>query len=499
MARYIMGIDQSTQGTKALLVDERGRLVARADRAHRQLVNDAGWVSHDPAEIARNTVAACRDLLESSGVDAGTVAGIGISNQRETTVAWDAETGEPLVPAIVWQCARARGICERLEQERPETVQRVRARSGLALSPYYPAAKMAWLMEEVSAAVRAAAAGSLRLGTVDAWLVWNLTRGAVFACDYSNASRTQLFDIGEQRWSHELCALFGVPIASLPEVRDSDACFGFTDLDGLLPVPVPIHGVLGDSHAALFAQGCHTRGMAKATLGTGSSVMMHAGGTAPVSAHGLSVSLAWRLGGATEYVLEGNINYAGAVKTWLRDDMGMIVSPEEATELARAARPESRVYVVPAFSGLGAPHWCAEATGAVFGLTRADGRAEFVRAAVESIAFQVRDVVAAMALDAAAPLAEVRVDGGPTRDGFLMQTLADLCAAPVRIAANDEMSGLGAAWACGAALGLYDRDVCEVYGARDVVAPQMGEGERTERLAGWERAVAATKAFANVR
>lgn len=496
MARYIIGIDQSTQGTKALLVDERGRLVARADRVHRQLVNEAGWVSHDPAEIARTTVEACRSALEAAGVHVGEVAGVGISNQRETTVAWDAVTGEPLAPAIVWQCARARAVCERLERAAPEAADRVRTRSGLALSPYYPAAKMAWFMEEVPAVRQSAAAGNLHMGTVDAWLVWHLTHGSVFACDYSNASRTQLFDIHEQRWSPELCALFGVLAASLPEVRDSDACFGYTDLDGLLPAPVPIHGVLGDSHAALFAQGCHARGMAKATLGTGSSVMMHAGDAAPASGHGLSVSLAWRLGGSTEYVLEGNINYAGAVKTWLRDDMGMIVSPEEATQLAYAARPESRVYVVPAFSGLGAPHWCAEATGAVFGLTRADGRAEFVRAAVESIAFQVRDVITAMALDAAAPLAEVRVDGGPTRDGFLMQMLADLCDVPVRVAANDEMSGLGAAWACGIALGLYGRAVCETYGARSVVEPQMGEAERAGRLAGWERAVAATKAFA---
>lgn len=495
MARYIIGIDQSTQGTKALLVDERGHLVHRVDRAHRQIVSEDGWVSHDPKEIAANVLFVARAAVEEMGVDPADIAGIGISNQRETTVAWDASTGEPVCDAVVWQCARAQGVCERVAAV-DGAAKLVHERTGLVLSPYYPASKMAWIVENVPAACEAANRGDLRLGTIDAWVVWALTGGAAFACDYSNASRTQLFNLRDLCWDAEVCALFGIDPAWLPEVRDSDACFGSTDLDGFLPVPVPIHGVLGDSHAALFAQGCFERGMAKATLGTGSSVMMNVGTEFVPSTHGLSSSLAWRMGGVAEYVLEGNVTYAGAVKTWLRDDLGLIANPEEVTELCYAANPESRVYFVPAFTGLGAPHWCAEAEGCVFGMTRTTGKAEFVKAADESIAFQIFDVIDAMSEDCGAALSELRVDGGPTRDGYLMRFESDLIDAPIRIASNDEMSGLGAAWACGIALGMYTRDVVGVYGARAVVKPDIAPELRAERIAGWRRAVQAAIAYA---
>lgn len=495
MSSYIIGIDQSTQGTKALLVSEDGRLLARADRAHKQIVNEAGWVSHDPVEIAANVLAVAREVVEKGGADPAEIAGIGISNQRETTVAWSARTGKPLCDAIVWQCSRAAELCDQLAAAKPSSAALVQERTGLALSPYYPAAKMAWILANVPQAAEAAAAGKLRLGTIDAWVLWSLTGGASFACDYSNASRTQLFDIQDCRWSEDVCRFFGIDVACLPEVRDSDADFGSTDLGGYLPAPVPIHGVLGDSHAALFAQGCFSRGMAKATLGTGSSIMMNIGSAYVASKHGLSSSLAWRMGGVTEYVLEGNINYAGAVKTWLRDDLQLIEGPNEVTGLAYAANPASRVYFVPAFTGLGAPHWESDARACVLGMDRTTGKAEFVKAADESIAFQIFDVVDAMAEDAGAALAELRVDGGPTRDAYLMQFLASVCAAPIRIASNDEMSGLGAAWACGIALGLYGREVVNVYGARNVVQPAMGPLGRQERIAGWRRAVTAAKAY----
>ena len=494
MSKYIIGIDQSTQGTKALLVDEGGHLIHRCDRAHRQIVNEAGWVSHDPAEIAANVLAVARAVVEETGVDPADVAGVGISNQRETTVAWNRTTGEPVCDAVVWQCARARELCDGLAA-RPGVAERVQDVTGLALSPYYPASKMAWILENVPAAAEAVAAGELCLGTIDSWVVWTLTGGTEFCCDWSNASRTQLFDLREGVWSEAVCQIFGVDPAVLPQVTDSDGCFGMTDLGGFLPAPVPIHGVLGDSHAALFAQGCFERGMAKATLGTGSSIMMNVGSEFVASAHGLSSSLAWRMGGVTEYVLEGNVNYAGAVKSWLRDDLELISGPEEVTELAYAANPASRVYFVPAFTGLGAPHWASDATGCVLGMTRTTGRAEFVKAADESIAFQIFDVVNAMSEDSGAALAELRVDGGPTRDAYLMQFLADMSAAPIRIASNDEMSGLGAAWTCGIALGMYTRDVVNVYGARGVVEPAMEAGLRFERIAGWRHAVEATIAY----
>ncbi len=491
MGRYIIGIDQSTQGTKALLVDEAGALVRRADRSHRQMVDERGWVSHDPVEIARNVVAVACDVVREAGIDPAEVAGIGISNQRETTVAWRASTGEPVCDAIVWQCSRAQDVCDAIAGI-DGAADVIRERTGLALSPYYPAAKMAWIMRHVPEAART---DDLRLGTIDAWVVWNLTGGASFYCDYSNASRTQLFDIEKLAWSTRACRLFGIDRAWLPEVIDSDACFGMTDLDGFLPAPVPIHGVLGDSHAALFGQGCYGRGQAKATLGTGSSVMMNIGSELKRSTCGLSSSLAWRMGGETTYVLEGNINYAGAVKTWLRDDMAMIENPEEVTDLAYAANAASRVYLVPAFTGLGAPHWEADARAAVFGMTRTTGRAEFVRAADESIAFQIFDVVDAMQRDAEIDLAELRVDGGPTRDAYLMQFLSDMLTVPLVAAGNDEMSGLGAAWACGIALGLYPADVATRCAPRARWDARMDATDRAERIGGWRRAVRATIAF----
>ena len=457
MSKYIIGIDQSTQGTKALLVDEGGHLIHRADRSHRQIVNEAGWVSHDPAEIAANVLAVARAVVEETGVDPADIAGIGISNQRETTVAWNRATGEPLCDAVVWQCARARELCDKLA-----------ARGGVA---------------------------ELCLGTIDAWVVWTLTGGAEFRCDWSNASRTQLFDLRRGCWSEPVCEAFGVDVACLPQVTDSDGLFGMTDLGGFLPAPVPIHGVLGDSHAALFAQGCHSRGMAKATYGTGSSVMMNVGNEFVASSHGLSSSLAWRMDGVTEYVLEGNVSYAGAVKTWLRDDLELINNPEEVTDLCYAANPASRVYFVPAFTGLGAPHWASDAEGCVFGMTRTTGRAEFVKAADESIAYQIFDVIDAMVEDSGATLAELRVDGGPTRDAYLMQFESDLVGSPIRIASNDEMSGLGVAWACGIALGMYTRDVVDVYGARGIVEPSMPADERAKKIAGWRHAVKSTIAY----
>lgn len=495
MGRYIIGIDQSTQGTKALLVDEAGRLVHRADRSHEQKVNERGWVSHDPAEIARNVIAVARAVVEEQGVDPADIAGVGISNQRETTVAWNARTGEPVCDAIVWQCSRAQDVCDAIAgiEGAPEVIVE---RTGLALSPYYPAAKMAWIMRHVPAAAEAARTGELRLGTIDSWVVWTLTHGEEFRCDYSNASRTQLFDIEKLAWSTRACRLFGIEQSWLPEVTDSDGLFGMTDLDGFLPAPVPIHGVLGDSHAALFGQGCYASGQAKATMGTGSSVMMNVGCELTRSTAGLSSSLGWRRHGETVYVLEGNINYAGAVKTWLRDDMEMIEGPAETTDLCFAANPASRVYLVPAFTGLGAPHWHAETRGAVFGMTRTTGRAEFVRATVESIAFQIFDVVDAMQRDSGVGLAELRVDGGPTRDAYLMQFVADMLRVPIVAAGNDEMSGLGAAWCAGIALGLYPEDVAHSVVPRASWDAKMHENDRIARIKGWRRAVKAAIAFA---
>ena len=491
---YIMALDCGTTSVLAAIVDEYGCIVAQARRSVKTSFPRPGWVEQDPTEVLASQIGVMMEVQFKSGIHSDRIAAIGISNQRETTVAWNRTTGEPLCDAVVWQCARARELCDELAA-REGVAELVRDTTGLVLSPYYPAGKMAWILANVPTAAEAAAAGELCLGTIDAWVVWTLTGGAEFRCDWSNASRTQLFDLRRGCWSKPVCEAFGVDPACLPQVTDSDGMFGMTDLGGFLPAPVPIHGVLGDSHAALFAQGCHSRGMAKATYGTGSSVMMNVGDEFVASSHGLSSSLAWRMDGVTEYVLEGNVSYAGAVKTWLRDDLELINNPEEVTDLCYAANPASHVYFVPAFTGLGAPHWASDAEGCIFGMTRTTGRAEFVKAADESIAYQIFDVIDAMVEDSGAALAELRVDGGPTRDAYLMQFESDLVGSPIRIASNDEMSGLGAAWACGIALGMYARDVVDVYGARGIVEPVMPADERAKKIAGWRHAVEATIAY----
>ena len=494
MSRYILALDQGTTSSRAILFDRSGNIIQMAQQEFTQHYPQPGWVEHNPNELFDSQAVVAAKCLRQAGITGSEVAAVGIANQRETTVAWSRTTGEPLCDAVVWQCARARELCDELAA-REGVAELVRDTTGLVLSPYYPAGKMAWILANVPAAAEAAAAGELCLGTIDAWVVWTLTGGAEFRCDWSNASRTQLFDLRRGCWSEPVCEAFGVNPACLPQVTDSDGLFGTTDLGGFLPAPVPIHGVLGDSHAALFAQGCHSRGMAKATYGTGSSVMMNVGDEFVASSHGLSSSLAWRMDGVTEYVLEGNVSYAGAVKTWLRDDLELINNPEEVTDLCYAANPASRVYFVPAFTGLGAPHWASDAEGCVFGMTRTTGRAEFVKAADESIAYQIFDVIDAMVEDSGAALAELRVDGGPTRDAYLMQFESDLVGSPIRIASNDEMSGLGAAWACGIALGMYTRDVVDVYGARGIVEPAMPADERAKKIAGWRHAVDATIAY----
>ncbi len=485
MSRYILAVDQSTQGTKGLLFNEDGELVCRADRPHRQIISPLGWVSHDPEEIRQNTLAVCRDTVEKAGIDKGSIAAFGISNQRETTVAWDGETGKSICDAIVWQCARAGAVCERLS----DMADTVRARTGLNLSPYFPAAKMGWIMENVPEAKTLADAGRLRLGTVDSWLLSFLTREKVHATDYSNASRTQLFDIIALRWDEKLCRAFGVPVEALPEVRMSDSVFGTTDLDGYLDKPIPVCGVLGDSHGALFGQDCRRPGQVKATYGTGSSVMMNIGDEPRFSSGGLVTSLAWGMNGRVEYVFEGNLNYTGAVMTWLRKDVGLIENDAEATELARAANPNDKCYFVPAFSGLGAPYWDSRASGMLTGVSRTTGRAEIAKACLECIAYQITDLTELMRRDAGVELASLRVDGGPTASEYLMQFQSDMARTSVEVPNLQELSGMGAAYAAGISAGIYDPDRVYEHVRRRVYAPSMDAERREELYKGWQAAV----------
>lgn len=485
MNRTVLAIDQSTQGTKALLFDERGGVLARCDKPHCQIVNEKGWVEHDPVEVLENTLCVCAEVIKKASVANDSVTAIGISNQRETTVAWDKQTGKPLCNAIVWQCGRAAKICERPEFIREK--EQIHRKTGLPLSPFFPAAKLKWLTENCEDMKTLSKQGRLAVGTIDSWLVYSLT--GHHKTDYSNASRTQLFNITELKWDAEMCTLFGVPESSLPDVCMSDSIFGSTNLKGLLPRDVPICGVLGDSHGALFGQNCRLPGQVKATYGTGSSVMMHIGSNPKFSDCGLSTSLAWGIGDRVAYVLEGNINYTGAVMTWLEKDVGLIQSPKETAELARRANPADKAYFVPAFTGLGAPYWNNRATGLLTGITRTTGKPEIVKACLESIAYQVNDLIDSMQSESGINIDRLRVDGGATANSYLMQFQSDLSNLPVYAAGQQELSAIGAAYLAGISAGIYSSD--ELFGQVEYLryTPDMKEETRSEKLLGWKQAI----------
>ena len=484
---YIISIDQSTQGTKALLFDQDGMLLQRKDLPHKQMINEKGWVSHDPEEIYQNAVQVVKNLVEASGISKESVKGIGISNQRETSLVWEKETGKAIAHAVVWQCARAAEICRRVEKT--GAAEMIRKKTGLALSPYFPASKLAWLKENVEGAEALAKKHALCFGTIDTWLVYRMTHGTSYKTDYSNASRTQLFDIFEQRWDEEICQLFGLDAQDLAEVCDSDSCFGETDLDGFFEKPVPIHSVLGDSHGALFGQGCLEKGMIKSTYGTGSSIMMNIGETPVLSTHGVVTSLAWGMQGKINYVLEGNINYTGAVITWLKDDMGLITSPGETQEMSEQANKNDTTYLVPAFSGLGAPYWKSDAKAIIYGMSRTTGKKEIVKAALESIAYQITDIVEMMKAEDGMTVKELCVDGGPTRNQYLMKFQSDILGTTVSLPRCEESSALGAGLMAGLSCGLYKMESIFEVKNRNQFIPSMNLQERNRKYIGWKNAV----------
>ncbi len=486
MGKYVLGIDQSTQGTKALLFDEEGKLFCRSDLPHKQIVDNRGWVEHDPDEIYRNTVQVVKNLVEKAGIDKNELAAVGISNQRETAVCWEKETGKPVYNAIVWQCARGAAICEELEQQGYAPM--IKEHTGLHLSPYFSAAKLAWIFRNVEGVKEQAQAGKIACGTVDSFLVHRLTGGKNFQTDYSNASRTQLFNIRTLKWDEEILALFGIDISCMAEVTDSDGDYGETDFEGFLEKPIPIRGVLGDSHGALFGQGCLKKGMIKATYGTGSSIMMNIGEKPVFTDLGVVTSLAWSMDGQVNYVLEGNINYTGAVITWLKDDVKLIASAAETDALAKAAAKEDHTYLVPAFSGLGAPYWDSRASAVLSGMTRTTGKAEIVRAALECIAYQITDIVHVMGEASGIEIGELRVDGGPTKNDYLMQFQSDQLGIPVRIPEAEELSGIGAAYAAGIALGIFDKKIFDKM-SRTSYTSKLEEDVRRQRYEGWKDAV----------
>lgn len=487
MDKYIIGIDQSTQGTKAILFDGSGKFLKREDLPHEQMISEKGWVSHDPEEIYKNTVQVVKNLITASGIEKEKVAGIGISNQRETSVLWDRETGKSLNKAIVWQCSRAESIAEEVRKAGHE--EDVRLKTGINLSPFFPASKYAWLLRNTEGAMDRAKEGKACLGTIDSFLVFRLTHGKEFRTDYSNASRTQVFNISDLKWDEEIADWFGIPIKALPEVTPSDGDFGETDLDGFFDKPVPIRGVMGDSHAALYGQGCHKPGMVKATYGTGSSVMMNVGEKPVFSDSGIVTSLAWNIGGKTRYVLEGNIIYTGAVMSWMVHDVHLMENASEATDIMAKANQDDRTYLVPAFTGLGAPYWESNATAMMTGMTRTTGRNEIIKAGLECIAYQIYDIVDAMRKDSGVKMEDLRADGGPTKNHNLMQFQADIIDSDVLVPDAEELSGIGAAYCAGIALGIYDGD--KVFGniERKSYSPAMDPEKRKEKIRGWEDAV----------
>ena len=490
----VLTIDQGTTGSRALVVSDGGRIVASAYSEFTQHYPQPGWVEHDANEIWDVTRRVIGEALQSAGAKAD-VRGIGISNQRETVVVWDRETGEPVHRAIVWQDRRTAELCARLRAEGREAD--VRRRTGLVLDPYFSATKLAWLLENVPGLRERAEAGQLAAGTIDSWLVHRLSGGRAHVTDPTNASRTLLFDIDARAWDDALLDLFGVPRSMLPEVKPSSGEFAVATGDAL-GRDLPITGIAGDQQAALFGQGCVTPGLAKQTFGTGAFLLLNTGDERVESKHGLLTTVACGPRGEAVYALEGSVFIAGAAVQWLRDEMEIIESAPETETLARSLASNDGVYLVPAFVGLGAPHWNAEARGAILGLTRGTGRAHFARAALEAMAYGTYEVLASMEADSGIDATELRVDGGAAMNDWMMEFLAGIVNLPVRRPALVETTALGAAGLAGLASGVW-RDVEHFLASRDepaVFRPKMTEVERKTLMNGWHRAVAAVQAFA---
>jgi glycerol kinase len=492
---FVLALDQGTTSSRAIVFDETGAIRGVAQAEFRQIFPQPGWVEHDPEEIWRTQLDVARAAIANARISAREVAAIGIANQRETTVLWDRATGAPLANAIVWQDRRTADECARLE--RAGHAPRIGAKTGLVIDPYFSATKLAWLLDHIPGARDRAVRGELAFGTIDTWLAWKLTGGRLHITDPSNASRTLLYDIGSGDWDDELLALFDVPRVVLPEVRRSSGVLGTTDAR-LLDVDLPIAGIAGDQQAALFGQGCHAPGMAKNTYGTGCFMLLHTGTERIESRHGLLATRAASAGAAAEYALEGSVFVGGAVVQWLRDGLGLIRSSGEIETLAATVPDAGGVYLVPAFAGLGAPHWDAYARGAALGLTRGTTAAHLARAALEAIAFQSAEVLIAMQRDAGIRLAELRVDGGATANDLLMQFQADLLGVPVVRPRVTETTALGAAYLAGLATGVWktSAEIAAQWQRERSFAPGISRDEAQARLAGWLRAVDRTKRWA---
>ena len=486
MKKYLVALDQGTTSSRAIVFDRSQQIVASAQKEFPQLYPQAGWVEHDPLELYSSQYGVMMEAITRGGIDPAEIAAIGITNQRETTIVWEKATGRPIYPAIVWQCRRTAALCDRLRTD--GLTEHIRAVTGLVPDAYFSATKIRWILDHVPGAQERAERGELLFGTVDSWLIWKLTRGRVHATDVTNASRTMLFDIRRLDWDETLLQVLRIPRCMLPDVRPSSGDFGTCNIQG---VEIPIAGAAGDQQAALFGQTCFNKGEAKNTYGTGCFMLMNTGDKPVFSENGLVTTIAWGLNGQVTYALEGSIFVAGAAIQWLRDEMRLIDSSPDSEYMATKVPDTNGCYVVPAFTGLGAPHWDQYARGIIVGLTRGVNKYHIIRATLDSLCYQTNDVLRAMEADSGIRLAALKVDGGACANNYLMQTQADIINAPVQRPRCVETTAMGAAYLAGLAVGYWmsKEDVVQNWAIDRTFAPNIGAEEREKRIHGWNKAL----------
>ena len=495
MAKYIMALDSGTTSNRCILFDESGAVRGMAQKEFTQIFPRPGWVEHDADEIFATQLEVARQAMENAGISASQVAAIGITNQRETTIVWNKHTGRPICNAIVWQCRRTAAYCEELVKE--GLVQTVREKTGLVIDPYFSGTKVRWILENIPGARELAEKGDLLFGTVDTWLIWKLTGGRVHVTDYSNASRTMLFNIHTLTWDEEILQLMGIPASMLPKAVASSEVYGYTDA-AFFGAPVAIAGAAGDQQSALFGQACFAPGESKCTYGTGAFLLMNTGDTPIRSNNGLVTTIAWGLGGKVTYALEGSIFVAGAAIQWLRDELRFLESAGDSEYMAKKVSDTNGCYIVPAFTGLGAPHWDAYARGTMVGLTRGVNKYHIIRATLDSIAYQTADVLRSMEADAGLSLAKLKVDGGASANNYLLQAQADISRSTVVRPRCVETTAMGAAYLAGLAVGYWKDldDIRKNWAVDRAFTPEISEEETAKKVKGWKKAVACARFWA---
>ena len=489
--RYILALDQGTTSSRAILFDKDGQIFATAQKEFTQIFPSPGWVEHDAIEIWKTQIEVAREVVVKSNIRPDQVAAIGITNQRETTVVWDKETGIPIYNAIVWQDKRTSEFCEQIKAQGHE--QTIREKTGLVVDSYFSGTKVNWILNHVEGAREKAKQGKLCFGTIDTWLIWNLSKGEVHATDYSNASRTMMYNIMDLKWDKELLDILDIPSAILPQVVPSSGIIGTTDSDVFFDIQVPISGIAGDQQSALFGQACHEPGMVKNTYGTGCFMLMNTGEKPVLSQNGLLTTIAWGINGKVEYAIEGSVFVAGAAIQWLRDGLRLLDSAQDSEFFALKVPDTDGVYVVPAFAGLGAPYWDMYARGAIFGLTRGSTKSHLIRATLESLAYQTYDLLHAMEQDAEIELKILKVDGGASANNLLMQFQSDILQSDVLRPSVIETTALGAAYLAGLAVGFYTKeDIAKGENIDNIFTPKMKIEKRNRLLKGWKKAIRRT-------